>query len=264
MSEHAGNLTDTNFWSDYWKSVTLPARLDLSDPGTRSLAGSIDLILMSRRQKAKGEFHKLAEIGCAPGAWLTHFARRGFEITGIDSSPRGARLTRDNLEMQHIKGEVIEADAIELEEERLRHSFDVVFSLGVVEHFEDPRPIFNAHKRLVSPNGTVIVVVPNLRYLNGWLQRTLDATWLGIHNIEILKPRRLVEIGRSVGLETQSVEYAGGFDPNLFEWRHRSYLGFATTRAGKLIRRMRCGDEWNSKWFSSMIVIEYTPVEMGR
>ncbi|RIK06686.1 MAG: hypothetical protein DCC49_11170 [Acidobacteria bacterium] len=258
-SDPAGALTDTGFWHEYWGSVSLPARLDLTDPGTRSLASAIDLLLMSRRRDTSRDAapRALIEIGCAPGAWLAHFARRGFEVAGIDSSPRGVALTRQNLEMQNISAEILEADALDLDLDGLAHAFDVAISIGVVEHFDNPLPIFASHAQLVRSGGTVIIAVPNLRGFNGWLQNRLDPDWLALHNLETLSPPRLEAIGRDAGLECRSLEYAGGFNPQLFEWKERSYLGFATTRMGAAIRRMRRADHWNSKWFSSMIVAEF-------
>lgn len=241
--------------------MELPARLDLSDPGTRSLASAIDLILMARRRDRRGETapRRLTEIGCAPGAWLAHFARRGFDVSGIDSSPRGAELTRRNFEMQGLTAEILEADILEAGPPT--KAFDVAISIGVVEHFSDPLPMFKAHANCVVGGGTVIIAVPNLRGFNGWLQNRLDPEWLALHNLEILSSTRLEELGRAAGMECRSVEYAGGFNPNLFEWKDRSFLGAATTRTGLALRKMRRADQWNSKWFSSMIVAEFVVAE---
>jgi SAM-dependent methyltransferase len=41
-------------------------------------------------------------------------------------------------------------------------SFGASFSLGLVEHFEDPAPILRETFRVVRPGGTVICAVPNL------------------------------------------------------------------------------------------------------
>lgn len=263
-SEPAGPLTDTGFWHEYWDSVSLPARLDLTDPGTRSLASAIDLILMARRRDISRDStpRHLVEIGCAPGAWLAHFARRGFKVAGIDSSPRGVALSRQNLEIQGISAEIVEADVLEFDPGELTGAFDVAISIGVAEHFDNPLPIFTAHANLVRAGGTVIVAMPNLRGFNGWLQNRLDSEWLALHNLETLSPARIEAIVRDTGLECRSIEYAGGFNPKLFEWKRRSYLGYATTRAGAALRRMRRTDQWNSKWFSSMIVAEF--VNTGR
>lgn len=239
--------------------------MDLTDPGTRSLASAIDLLFMARRRDSNrgADPRRLIEIGCAPGAWLAHFARRGFKVAGIDSSPRGAALTRENLEMQNIDADIVEADVLDFELGELAGAFDVAISIGVVEHFDNPLPVFRAHADLVRTGGTVIIAVPNLRGFNGWLQNRLDPEWLALHNLETVSAARLDAIGRDALLECRSIEYAGGFNPKLFEWKRRSYLGFATTRAGAAVRRMRRADQWNSKWFSSMIVAEFVKTGPG-
>jgi SAM-dependent methyltransferase len=40
------------------------------------------------------------------------------------------------------------------------NSFDLVFSQGLIEHFKDPNPIFEAHVRLVKPGGWLVIRVP--------------------------------------------------------------------------------------------------------
>lgn len=259
LSEAAGPLTDTRFWQEYWKSVSLPASLDLADPATRSLASAIDLLFIARRRDGNRDRspRSLIEIGCAPGAWLAHFARRGFEVAGIDSSPRGVALTRKNLEMQGVRADIIEADVLDFALGELAGTFDVAISIGVVEHFRNPLPVFSAHADLVRTGGSVIVAVPNLLGFNGWLQNHLDPEWLALHNLETISPARLQAVGRSANLECRSFEYAGGFNPNLFEWKRRSYLGYAATRAGAAIRKMRRTDQWNNRWFSSMVVADF-------
>lgn len=254
----SGALTDTNFWDEYWASTRLPARLDLSIPGDRALARAIGKRLGdAERQGDVGT--RLVEIGCAPGAWLAHFAALGFDVTGIDESPRGVDLTRRNFEMQHIQGEVIEGDALRLDlsELKLEGDFDAVISLGVIEHFADPEPIVRIHAALARPGGKIILGVPNLGGPIGSVQGRLDRAWLEKHNLETLRPGRLRAVGEAAGLRCESVTYVGGFDPRLLEWHGRSYLGFGITRLGSALRSIRASDNWNAPWLSSTVLASF-------
>lgn len=230
--------------------MRLPTR-----PTGRSRAGATDPL----RRPRPG----LVEIGCAPGAWLAHFSVRGYEITGIDLSPHGVALTRRNMEMQQIEAEIVEADVLDLDlgAVDLEGRFDVVISLGVVEHFDDPAPMFAAHASMARPGATVAIGVPNFKGVNGWLQGRLDREWLGHHNLATLTPERMRELGTGAGLEVERVAYVGGFEPRMFEWKRRSYLGYAATRAGRAFRRMPATGTINGKWISGTLLATYRKPE---
>ena len=51
-------------------------------------------------------------------------------------------------------------------------TYDVVYSLGLIEHFVDRVSIVERHVRLARPGGLLILGVPNFRGLTGWFLRT--------------------------------------------------------------------------------------------
>ena len=60
-------------------------------------------------------------------------------------------------------------------------AYDVVASMGVIEHFEDTAEIVRAAARLVKPGGLVLTSLPNL---SGWLgsaQKVLDRRVYDVH-----------------------------------------------------------------------------------
>lgn len=248
------SLTDSHFWESYWESTPLPATLDLSDPATRSLARAVD----SSLERALGSLEGLAivEVGCAPGRWLAHFHALGMRTAGIEAAPRAAELTRKNLEALGIEAEILQADitAMDPGENEWDSRFDAVISLGLIEHFGDPLPVVRAHSRLAKPGGVVILGVPNFRGINGTLQKRLDQRWLEIHNTAIMSIPALRKLGVFAGLKAVEAFYCGGFDPNLFNWQKRSYLGFAATRIGKFLRRLPVVGSAEGKWLSSYLL----------
>ena len=50
-------------------------------------------------------------------------------------------------------------------------SFDLVYSLGVIEHFEDARSIVEKHLFLTKPGGRVVISIPNFGGVYGRLER---------------------------------------------------------------------------------------------
>jgi 2-polyprenyl-6-hydroxyphenyl methylase/3-demethylubiquinone-9 3-methyltransferase len=110
---------------------------------------------------------RFLEVGCGGGSWLVHFGREfGYAVTGCDSSTTGCRLARESLMAAGIEGTVIEGDLFALEGD-----YDIVFSAGLVEHFEDPAPVIGKLASLLVPGGVLFTMVPNLTGLSGLYHR---------------------------------------------------------------------------------------------
>ena len=67
-------------------------------------------------------------------------------------------------------------------------SFDVVYSLGVVEHYSHPAPMVQKHLELLKPGGIAIITVPNYgpEGIYGWLKQRLSPETYRLHNISIM------------------------------------------------------------------------------
>ena len=100
--------------------------------------------------------------------------------------------------------------------------FDLVVSLGVVEHFTNPVPLFEAHATLADQAVSCSWLCRTTRDSNGWLQRRLDRDGLDRHNLSTMESAMLQRLAEQVGLRHCFTAYVGGFQPTLFE-RSRSW-----------------------------------------
>jgi len=145
---------------------------------------------------------KVLEVGCSNGRWLRWFAKEyGCEAYGIDLNAAGFK--RDLI---NVRGDAI----------RLPYrdkSFDVVFSLGLIEHF--PRhnrfSILKEQARLLSDGGYLICNLPNL-----WL--SIEYLWIKYFydykqgfKYYIVKRDELDKTFGSLGLKTEHFAYTGVF-----------------------------------------------------
>src|SRR3989344_5252802 len=96
---------------------------------------------------------KILDIGCGHGAMMNFFKKKGAIVKGVDLSPEAVSYSRS------IGLDVIQADCRKLP--LPNNSFDIVFSLGVVEHFDNTVVSIEEHLRVCKPNGKIVIIVPH-------------------------------------------------------------------------------------------------------
>jgi len=155
---------------------------------------------------------RLLEIGCGRSRWLPFLAKeRGVEASGVDIEPYAAELARANLLGCGVAGEILCRDAFVLRQnEDLLERFDLVYSMGVMEHFDDVVDRLAVLARYLRPGGRILTTVPNLHGVNWALQRLADRETLEMH--VVYDPARLRRAHEQAGFRTIASGYRGFFD----------------------------------------------------
>jgi SAM-dependent methyltransferase len=202
-------LTEVQYWDEYWAGYNLPSLVAYSrNHGHNQILDALTRFIDSTCGI------KILEIGGAPGQYLafmlTKFAAAGYVI---DFSSVGIEATRRNFEMLNLPVNVIHADIFD---NTIKGEYDVVFSLGFIEHFHDVESVVAQHIRLAKPGGLVIVGCPNLRGVNEWFLKRLAPEMLATHNLNMMDPALWDAFERKHGLEVLLKKYVGGFEPAVF------------------------------------------------
>jgi 2-polyprenyl-3-methyl-5-hydroxy-6-metoxy-1,4-benzoquinol methylase len=178
----ADELTTRSHWDSAWSS---PPRWRLPSPlfvATRNMQRLL--------RPAVHPGMRVLELGCAPGkilAWVA--ARLGANVAGLDYSEQGMGWARALFDALRIPADLRCEDVFATTFEP--GSFDLVYSSGLIEHFDDPRAIVRAHVTLVKPGGRAIIAIPDYGGIYGRLQRWLDPANLALHNVRIMSPEAL-------------------------------------------------------------------------
>jgi SAM-dependent methyltransferase len=151
------------------------------------------------------------EIGCAPGRFMAYFAETfAYRVTGLDYSGAIHRVPRLLIDAKVSDFRLIRADFFGF---YCSGRFDVVFSAGFVEHFENPIPVFDRHYDLLRPGGLLVVSMPNLRYGQKVLRLLLgQADTLDYHNLRVMDPEVWIQLARTKGMRILSAGYVETFD----------------------------------------------------
>ncbi|TMH37999.1 MAG: class I SAM-dependent methyltransferase [Betaproteobacteria bacterium] len=179
MTERVGR----GYWDSSWEAEKrLPEAFDPAVKGVRSLFRRpfhrfIDDCV--RRVAAPGS--SLIEIGCGRSQLLPYFAKQfGLRVAGLDYSPIGCDKARQILRRERIDGEIYCGDLWTFDAFP-SPGYDLVFSFGLVEHFENTAAVIGALARFARPGGALLTLIPNMRGSVGALQRTLSREIYDIH-----------------------------------------------------------------------------------
>src|SRR4051812_15040045 len=175
---------------------------------------------------------RLLEVGSAPGDRLLFLHERfGYEPWGVEYTEAGVEANRALFKRHgHDPDHVIHADFFDPHfQHEHRGAFDVVFSHGFIEHFDDPASVVRQHLDLVKPGGRLVVHIPNLSGLNAVLTRFFNPRLLDYHNLTIMKRHAFARLFELPGLYTRFCDYVGIFTFNLQapepdSWKSRVHL----------------------------------------
>lgn len=135
----------------------------------------------------RGKIGSCLELGCFPGRYLSVFGELGYELNGLDLTPRVELECKQWLVGRGYKvGEIARGDVFSYQFGR---HYDVVCSFGLIEHFGEWPKLLALQADLVAEGGYLIVETPNFR---GWVQhilhRCFDSENLKQHNLEAMVP----------------------------------------------------------------------------
>jgi len=103
---------------------------------------------------------RVLDVGCSSGALGEALkARQDAEVLGIELDPQYAARARERLD-RVIVGDVEQLGA-QLEE---LGRFDCVIAADVLEHLRDPWSALSSLAGLLTPDGSVVISLPNVRH----------------------------------------------------------------------------------------------------
>jgi SAM-dependent methyltransferase len=253
-------LTDEAFWDVYWRNVKLPVVVD----DARARPYQREILRVFKRFVPAGHGGRALEIGGAPGGYLAFIARTlGYEAHAIDSSSVGCNKLRENFDLLHIPVTVYCRDALEGDVSDLPR-FDLVYSLGLIEHFSDPVPMIRKHVELTKPGGVIVLGLPNFRGVGRPILRVTRPEMFGKHNLRTMDLRTWNLFESELRLELLFRGYVGGWEPRIYAMRRNDLrsriVNFPVRAAARIMDNLGPVRRWNSRaWSGYAMGVYRTP-----
>ncbi|MCP4633359.1 MAG: class I SAM-dependent methyltransferase, partial [candidate division Zixibacteria bacterium] len=184
----------------------------------------------------------------------------GYKITGMDYSEIGCAKMKENFRLLGINGEVIQQDLFD-NNPTSKKQFDIVYSLGFVEHFSNTTEVVLKHLEFLKPEGLLIIGFPNFRGINGWILERFDTELLAKHNLEVMKISNWNTVESELNLEPLFKKYAGGFEPGMFKTELKNLSIVIIRRLLRFLKnitdRVSFLHKFNARYWSGYIMLVY-------
>ena len=204
-------LTTANHWDLQWAAVDLPVEVDVYNPYVAAIVSTICRYIPA-------DARTIAELGAAPGGYLAFFAQRGLRPIGIDQSQIGCEVMSENWRLLGVSGQVLRRSLFD----DPVATYDVVYSLGVIEHFSELDSVVHHHCKHVEPGGLLILGCPNFSGVYRPLMAGLAPRRLKQHNLTTMDDRRWDGFEDTLGLTRLFRGYVGGLEPGVLKPIERS------------------------------------------
>jgi 2-polyprenyl-3-methyl-5-hydroxy-6-metoxy-1,4-benzoquinol methylase len=127
---------------------------------------------------------RILDLGCENGSLSHKIAEQGHEVIGVEESVSGIELARNS----YHNCTFIQGSIYDFPYEEVGNSFDLVISAEVIEHLFYPRELPKLAKKILKPNGSLIITTPYHGYLknlalalSGRMEKHFTALWDGGH-----------------------------------------------------------------------------------
>ncbi|WP_104735112.1 class I SAM-dependent methyltransferase [Hanstruepera ponticola] len=97
----------------------------------------------------------LLDIGCGTGDFLQAAKKNGWQVTGIEPNEKARNIANSKTDKSVLDSKQL----FELKE----NQFDVITLWHVLEHLPNIEKHLSTFKKLLKPNGTLIIAVPNFK-----------------------------------------------------------------------------------------------------
>ena len=151
----------------------------------------------------------IIEIGGYPGRFLAYLSEKyNLVPTCLDFNSDKEKINQCMASFNIKEYKIIQADIFDYEP---NEKFDIVISNGFIEHFENYQEVMDKHTLFLKEGGTMLIMIPNKRWLRKWYGYLVDYKNLKAHNLKCMKKSTFTDYAVRNNLKLICCEYFNGF-----------------------------------------------------
>jgi len=112
---------------------------------------------------------KLLDIGCETGIFLEQMKNRGWDVGGVEFSKIACDYARKRVGAVVFQGQLEDSHYND-------DTFDVVTLWHTLEHLSNPLETLLEVRRILKPDGLLVIETPNIHFIGNYLFRLFGAT----------------------------------------------------------------------------------------
>ena len=141
----------------------------------------------------------ILEVGCGDGGNLLHFAKRGYEVVGVDISANRINDAKSFFEQENANEKFICSDILKLN--GYKSYFDLVICHDVIEHIGNKQEMLSRIECFLKPKGLLFIGFPAWQMPFGGHQQICHSKLLSITPFFHMLPQCLYKYILSLGGE---------------------------------------------------------------
>jgi SAM-dependent methyltransferase len=200
-TESGGDVAGRQFWESTWST----AKPELY-PGP-----IFEFAPLAEKYLPKNKGLRVIELGAMPGNHLVYLNKEfGYRVCALDYVADMA-VVKETFAINGVTDfEIVNCNLFDYFPSE---NFDVVFSVGLIEHFEDWRAIWNKHNDLLKPGGFLFIGLPNTKYLHWILMKLFCPAILAVHRTFFMSPKTLTRLSTDSSLDVLFCNYIATYRP---------------------------------------------------
>jgi 2-polyprenyl-3-methyl-5-hydroxy-6-metoxy-1,4-benzoquinol methylase len=161
MPDTRVRLASRTYWDSNWRGAERNLQVALAFGRLDIAARELEHQLQHAGRCAGSGRIRIVEVGCGGGRWLARLAAGGnCHAHGVDYSEEGCTQAKSALQSVGAIDAIVITDDAFADAERQPDAFDLVYSLGFVEHFDSVEVPLRMHMRFARPGGLIFTSVP--------------------------------------------------------------------------------------------------------
>lgn len=116
---------------------------------------------------------RILDLGCGSGRHTVYFAKRGFDVYGIDNAEEGLNITKSWLRKEGLKAN-LKLGSIYDKLQYPDNFFDAAISTHTIHHerLKNIRKLIRELRRVLKPGGLIFITVRKMKFRKGGFTMT--------------------------------------------------------------------------------------------